>query len=107
MISPVARLRYSPLDPVNGDFNLCIFCCRVSDKPIKQGWLKKPSPMRGWQKRWFVLTSSKLVYYNNEDISSRVHGSIDLHTDKWVTSQASSDTEKFVFEITTGIDNKS
>ena len=36
--------------------------------PTKEGWLKKKSPslVKGWQKRYFVLSDKKLFYYKNE-----------------------------------------
>ena len=66
---------------------------------IKEGWLRKPTPMRGWHKRWFVLLEDELIYYSGEGPHSKVQGSVKLKPLKWINPVSSTDNERFIFEI--------
>ena len=47
--------------------------------PIKEGWLHKKSRnfLNRWEKRFFILTDSKLFYYDNEK-KLKVKGAINF-----------------------------
>ena len=45
-----------------------------------EGWMLKEGRLTGWQRRWFGLYGSKLVYWSSTDVSSKPKGAIDLET---------------------------
>jgi hypothetical protein len=45
-----------------------------------EGWMLKEGRLTGWQRRWFGLYGSKLVYWSSTDTSSKPKGAIDLET---------------------------
>ena len=47
--------------------------------PTKTGWLlKKGEKRHNWSCRWFVLTATKLQYFDEHSVSAKLKGELDL-----------------------------
>lgn len=95
-------IRKNAFEFPDDDMDLLNISSRIRDGDstiIKEGWLwKQGARVRGWKRRWFVLTDACLCYYESRTDMDNLRGMIPL-IDIGVRETEDDRTRQFCFEL--------